>query len=145
MVKSQFEYELFYLVIFSIDLEIRSLILKIFPMKSSMKYSNFLILISVFTLRSLVAVLIDPVCSLNTFYRSIFRVPSLKYCKLSFQAQAQTTSILIATNESSPIENLVINSNSNIDDLGPVLSYVPQLRRLSWHTISGLSDEQADN
>ncbi len=107
-------------------------------------FEDFLLhhLMSVFTLRSLVAVLIDPVTSLNTFYRSIFRLPALKYCKLSFQARPQTTSIRIATNESSPIENLVIDSNSNFDELGPILSYVPQLHRLSWRAISRLSNEQ---
>jgi hypothetical protein len=100
-------------------------------------------LASVFTLRSLVVVLTDQISSKNTFYRSIFRLPVLKYCKLSFEARPQSTSIRIATYESSPIEHLIIYNDANLDELGPVLSYVPQLRRLSWHKLSGLGDKQA--
>jgi hypothetical protein len=50
----------------------------------------------------------------------------------------------MATKESSSIEHLIIYHDSTLGELGPVLSYVPQLRRLFWHQLSGADGQQAD-
>ncbi len=42
---------------------------------------------------------------------SIFRLPVLKYCKISFDVTIKTESIPFAINEFSPIEHLVINND----------------------------------
>lgn len=107
-------------------------------------FEDFLLvhLTSVLTLRSLTVVVNDPISDKNTFYRAIFRLPALKYCKLSFRATRRANSIIRATSESSPIEHLVIENGGNLDELYSVLSYLPQLRRLAWHKISGSDNQQ---
>lgn len=100
-------------------------------------------LTSLLTLRSLVLVLNGPISNKTAFYRGIFRLPVLKYCKLSFEATLQSNSLCRATNESSSIEHLLIENDANLDELYSVSSYLPQLRRLSWHKLSALNHQQA--
>ena len=108
-------------------------------------FEDFLLhhLVSLVTLRSLTVIVNDPVSDKNTFYRAIFRLPALKYCKLSFRATRRSNSLTRATNESSPIEHFVIENGAKIDELYSVLSYLPQLRRLSWHKLSGSDNQQS--
>ncbi|CAF2153987.1 unnamed protein product [Rotaria magnacalcarata] len=59
----------------------------------------------------------------------------LKYCKISFNNYLLTESPLnISIDEYSPIEHLIINNEFDIDKLAVLLSYIPQLRRLSFAT-----------
>jgi hypothetical protein len=55
--------------------------------------------------------------------RQIFGLPALKYCQLSFGT--------ISDNEYNPIEHFVIKNTIYFDQLEIVLSYLPQLRKLS--------------
>jgi len=64
-------------------------------------------------------------------YNLIFQLPVLKYCKLSFEDHTPLGSLPISTNISSPIEHLLIEDNYDINEVDALLSYVPQLRRLS--------------
>ena len=111
----------------------------------SIRFRDFVLyhLTSMLTLRSLTVVLNDLVSDKSTLYQAIFRLPALKYCKLSFQADYMWHIISRATNESSPIEHLVIENDGNFDELYSVLSYLPQLRRLSWHKLSYVHNKQA--
>jgi hypothetical protein len=95
-------------------------------------------------LHSLVVIPINEIKNKNTFYPLIFRLPVLKYCKLSFKTSPESKPLPMATKESSSIEHLIIYHDSTLGELGPVLSYVPQLRRLFWHQLSGADGQQAD-
>ena len=99
-------------------------------------------LTSLLTLRSLVLVFNGPISNKTAFYRGILRLPALKYCKLSFEVISQSNFLCRATNESSPIEHLIIENDANLDELYSVLSYLPQLRRLSWQKLSALDYKQ---
>ena len=68
-------------------------------------------------------------------YRKIFRLPALKYCKLSIEIEE--FSLPIASKEFSPIEHLIINNKISLHQLDHFLSYVPQLRRLSLNHLNG--------
>ncbi|CAF4240205.1 unnamed protein product [Rotaria sp. Silwood2] len=61
----------------------------------------------------------------------IFQLPVLKYCKISFSENARYSIKPISTNTSSSIEHLIIICKNFLFDLYDILSYVPQLRRLS--------------
>ena len=84
-------------------------------------------------LSSLVIISSDHVPSKNSIYHQIFRLPALKYCKLSLLARTSTESLATSINEYSPIEHLIIKNSINPYELDDLLSYVPQLRRLSFH------------
>ncbi|CAM4828814.1 unnamed protein product [Rotaria magnacalcarata] len=67
----------------------------------------------------------------------------LKYCKISFNNYLLTESPLnISIDEYSPIEHLIINNEFDIDKLAVLLSYIPQLRRLSFGNLFQCSNEQ---
>jgi hypothetical protein len=72
-------------------------------------------------------------------YHQIFHLPVLRYCKVSFGESYKPVLIPFATDKYSPIEHLVINHSVHFDLLYCILSYVPQLRRLSIH---GLFDSE---
>jgi hypothetical protein len=88
-------------------------------------------------LSSLVIIPVDYVENANDLFLQIFRLSVLKYCKVSF-ANNQTQSDLLpfATHEYSPIEQLVIKHAISINTLHRLLSYIPQLRRLSLDCIN---------
>jgi hypothetical protein len=73
----------------------------------------------------------------NDIYQKIFRLPALKYCKLFIRTVRSLEPLSITTNEFSPIEHLVINNKVSINQLDSLLSYVPQLRRLSLEYFDG--------
>jgi hypothetical protein len=53
---------------------------------------------------SLIIICIDRVSNQNRFYPQIFRLPVLKYCKLSWIRSVETGFLPFATTELSPIE-----------------------------------------
>jgi len=105
------------------------------------KYVNKLLndLTSLSNLSSLTIILGDLIEDENIFYQSIFRLPVLKYCKISFNVRVKCT-LAFTTNKFSPIEHLIINNDCDYDQFIAILSYVPQLRRLHCHSLSRLSN-----
>ncbi|CAF3154433.1 unnamed protein product [Rotaria sp. Silwood2] len=99
-------------------------------------------LVSLPNLHSLIIISIKSVRNLNNVYRQIFRLPALKYCKISLKECVESESLTIATDEISPIEHLVITNTIYLDELLTLLSYVPQLRRLSIHCLDGSRKKQ---
>jgi hypothetical protein len=71
----------------------------------------------------------------HDIYYKIFRLHALKYCRLSTSGNIEMLSA--STNEFSSIEHLVILDTISIDQIDSLLSYVPQLRRLSIAHLSG--------
>jgi hypothetical protein len=71
----------------------------------------------------------------NLLCQQIFLLPVLKYCKLSLIRNTECNLLPIAINKFSPIEYLAIISKLYIDELPNILSYIPQIRRLSIHRI----------
>jgi hypothetical protein len=64
-------------------------------------------------------------------HNRLFQLPVLKYCELSFERSNSLEALLISTNTSSPIEYLIINNHYDLRAIDVLLSYLPQLRRLS--------------
>ncbi|CAF1403725.1 unnamed protein product [Adineta steineri] len=66
-------------------------------------------------------------------YHQIFQLPVLKYFNvlLGVDSTPILSSMSFATNKYSSIEHLVIKNNIELDTLYVILSYVPQIRRLS--------------
>ncbi|CAF1158639.1 unnamed protein product [Adineta steineri] len=83
-------------------------------------------------LSSLVIIVEDHVKNVNECYLDIFRLLKLKYCKISLgNYNFISDSLPYATNEFSSIEQLVIKHEVYFKAIHRLLSYVPQLRRLS--------------
>ncbi|CAF0781370.1 unnamed protein product [Adineta steineri] len=83
-------------------------------------------------LSSLTIISINNLTKKNNIYPKLFRLPKLKYCQISIELlQYPKSTLCVATNEFSSIEYLIINNEISIDQLTIILSYVPQLRRLS--------------
>ncbi len=74
---------------------------------------------------SLVINCIDSVQNTDKFYRQIFRLPVLKYCKLSSEGGVSYMLRRVATNKYSSIEYLVITHCLLFHELMSLLSYVP--------------------
>lgn len=77
-----------------------------------------------------------------SIYNQIFQLPMLKYCELSFEEVSSLASLPISTNPSSPIEELIIQDHYSLNEVDAILSYLPQLRRLSIITRYGISNLQ---
>ena len=75
----------------------------------------------------------DDVTDEKIIYQQIFRLPALKYCKLSFLTSMRRRSLPMCNERPSPIEYLIIKNPVYVHELNTLLSYVPQLRRLSLH------------
>lgn len=74
---------------------------------------------------------------LNNIYQSIFALPMLKYSKVSTYEDATSMILpMIANEQFSPLEHLVIDHSCTLNALACMMSYVPQLRRL-YFTDSG--------
>jgi hypothetical protein len=82
------------------------------------------------SLSSLIINCRDPDANKNNLYKQIFRLPVLKYCRLSLYSN-NLEPLPIATNKYSPIEHFVLNCSYVEHDLNNLLSYVPNLNRLS--------------
>ena len=87
-------------------------------------------------LSSLVISSINTVKNKYIIYRQVFGLPTLQYCKLSLSGWSDSELLPISTNEYSLIEHLIITSNIEMRELDKLLSYVPQLRRLSVHSFT---------
>jgi hypothetical protein len=93
---------------------------------------------------SLIITTVDQVTNKNCVYRKIFRLPALKYCKLTFGDYYNSDVLPFATNEYSPIEHLVIDNDIYLDQLPGFLSYVPKIRRLSFRSLCGNWSKQTE-
>lgn len=87
-------------------------------------------LVSLQYLSSLSIHTLDHVKNKVDVYCEIFRLPALKYCKLSLNTSHYNESIPTSDHTYSPIEHLIIVDGMSIDQIGNLLSYVPQLHRL---------------
>jgi len=94
--------------------------------------------ISLPNLYSLVIDSVDYLDNSNNIYRQIFRLPVLKYCKLSFKPESNSELLPICENEYSSIENLIIDNGVTFDGFDRLLSYVPQLHKLSIRCLDGV-------
>ena len=92
-------------------------------------------LISFPCLTSLTIKLIDWSGIKTTFYRVIFRLPKLKYCHLLGKHSLRDELLPSSENESSPMEYLILNYSTCIEQTTALLSYLPQLRRLSMDIV----------
>ncbi|CAF1525585.1 unnamed protein product, partial [Rotaria sp. Silwood1] len=71
---------------------------------------------------------------INDIYRLIFILPKLKYYRISSFNYYRSIILPIAiNNQFSPIEHLVINHYCSLNELQSLISYTPQLRRLTLH------------
>ncbi|CAF3384832.1 unnamed protein product [Rotaria socialis] len=74
----------------------------------------------------------DNIKNKNFIYHQIFRLPALKYCKLSLHGCASDDNPLpLVTNECSSIEHFIINHGIYLNEMNGLLSYTPQLRCFS--------------
>ena len=83
-------------------------------------------LLSSLTIKSIGLTRISP-----EIYRKIFCLPALKYCQMCINIKRNLGFLSFATTSFSPIEHLVIDNDVSLNQIGTLLSYVPQLRRLS--------------
>jgi hypothetical protein len=75
--------------------------------------------------------------NLGNIYKSIFQLPSLKYCKVSYNECQKSSFLSIALNKPiSPIECLVIDHSCTFEDLIIILPCTPELRRLTCTNVS---------
>ncbi|CAF1428049.1 unnamed protein product [Adineta ricciae] len=86
-------------------------------------------------LSSLSITTLDAIENKNPIYQQIFRLESLKYCKLSLGGGYSTKELPMVTDEYSPIEYLIIDHEIYIEQLPTFFSYVPHLRHLSLHLL----------
>lgn len=61
----------------------------------------------------------------------LFQLPVLKYCEIFCKGNFQLGALPMSITASSPLEQLIINNCSGLKSIEALLSYVPQLRRLS--------------
>ncbi len=73
----------------------------------------------------------NPDTNTINIYRRLFQLPVLKYCELSFDENTLLQTLPTSTDISSPIEHLIMKGNYSLNEIDVLLSYVPQLRRLS--------------
>ncbi|CAF3977440.1 unnamed protein product [Rotaria sp. Silwood1] len=93
-------------------------------------------------LSSLTIISIDSIKNQNDIYQKIFHLPTLKYCQISIGTLRHRIPLPIATNEFSSIEHLVIKNKVLLNQIDSLLSYVPQLRRLSLDYLDGFRSSQ---
>jgi hypothetical protein len=73
----------------------------------------------------------DRVVSFNEIYSLIFRLPVLKYNKLSASGKLLIGSLPYSTDKFSLIEHLIIDYTCNVYNLLTILSYTPRLTHLT--------------
>jgi len=94
-------------------------------------------------LYSLVIIPMDSVSNSNSLYERIFRLPVLKYCNVTLIEGGRSEPLPFAMNtKASSIETCLINHPCCVDQLNALLSYLPQIRRLSCHISSRRNDHQ---
>ncbi|CAF3438357.1 unnamed protein product [Rotaria sp. Silwood2] len=87
----------------------------------------------------------DKNCDKSIVYYQIFRLPTLKFCILSLYDNDGSDPLPIAVDNFSSIEYLVIKNRVSLNELIVLLSYVPQLRRLSINCQYYFYNEQNEN
>jgi hypothetical protein len=97
---------------------------------------------SLSTLSSLIIECIDDIKNQNDIYQKIFHLPALKYCQILIETSWYPTALSVATNEFNSIEYLIINNKVSVEQLDSLLSYVPQLRRLTIGHLDGLRNRR---
>jgi hypothetical protein len=85
-----------------------------------------------------------PVQEPNSIHRLIFALPVLQYCNMSFDWQAERFALPILPDTRNTIEHLVIDGPYNLADVSCLLSYMPQLVRLSCHRLLEESNTQSE-
>jgi hypothetical protein len=94
-------------------------------------------------LSSLVIICGDFVSNSSNLYRQIFRLITLKYCNLSWKSRGGSRLLLpFASTELSPIEHLILKTECQVNDLNAILSYLPQLHRLSVSCFASSTDRK---
>ncbi|CAF1260232.1 unnamed protein product [Rotaria sordida] len=115
--------------------QLRTLILDIFE---SEHMENLLHSLASLPNLSSLAIPIAQGSNTNTIYNLIFQLPVLKYCKITFEENVFFESLPRSTKKASnSIEHLVINGACHYVIIDALLSYVPQLRRLSINYLYG--------
>ncbi|CAF1463797.1 unnamed protein product [Adineta ricciae] len=91
------------------------------------------LLVDLISLNHLTSLSIHVGCGTNksNIYQSIFHLPVLKHCQLQFEENSSLDSLPMSSNLSSPIEYFIINDNYDLNEVLTILSYVPELKRLS--------------
>ncbi|CAF1073404.1 unnamed protein product [Adineta ricciae] len=91
------------------------------------------LLVDLISLNHLTSLSIHVGCDTNklNIYQSIFHLPALKHCQLQFEENSSLDSLPMSSNLSSPIEYFIINDNYDLNEVLTILSYVPELKRLS--------------
>ena len=87
-------------------------------------------------LSSLTISTVDSVMNKNSVYQQIICLRALKRCQLSLLGWSMNDLLPMSANKYSPIEHLIITNSVYLRELDRLLSYVPQLRRLSIHSLS---------
>ncbi|CAF3339637.1 unnamed protein product [Rotaria sp. Silwood2] len=91
-------------------------------------------------LSSLIIHVVDQIQFPSYFYSEIFSLPTLSYCKITCEIKKDSRlSLLIddddddddGGNKYSPIETLIINDHFCLEEMKDILSYFPNLHRLS--------------
>jgi hypothetical protein len=88
-------------------------------------------------LSSLIITTTDLCKNQNSIYQKIFRLPTLKYCQMLYEIGQDEKSLPIETNEFSSIEQFVMTGKIFLTQIDSLLSYVPQLHRLSFGDLVG--------
>jgi hypothetical protein len=78
----------------------------------------------------------------DTIYHLIFQLPVLKFCKISLKEKSHFRLSVMSMNQSSPIEYLIIDGECDLMEIDCIISYIPQLRRLSFTLISNYYNPQ---
>ncbi len=79
----------------------------------------------------------------NTIYHLIFQLPVLNFCKISLKEKGHFGLPVRSMNQqSSPIEYLIIDGECHLMEIDYIISYIPQLRRLSLTLISNYYNPQ---
>lgn len=113
--------------------QLQSLIL---PTIESQCLQNLLIGLTSLSNLSSLAISIDYSSNKTEIYNLIFQLPVLKSCKISL-TELHFVFLPVSTNSSSPIEYLNINGKFSHSQIHALLSYVPNLRRLSIENVHG--------
>ncbi|CAF1342622.1 unnamed protein product [Rotaria sp. Silwood1] len=86
---------------------------------------------------------IDYIQNPTIFYLKLFRLPKLKFCRISYETkQDNKEHLMISSNYFSSIEPLIINARFPIDELDNLLSYVPRLHRLTINSLKEFDRKQ---
>ncbi|CAF4984237.1 unnamed protein product [Rotaria sp. Silwood1] len=97
-------------------------------------------------LHSLVLTPIDYVQDTSIFFISIFSLPKLKSCTLTYRTKydEQAMPIYMTDFKDSPIEYFVINNRFSIESLNDIFLCLPKLRYLSIDCLVGCDDPDID-